>query len=205
MSRHKKKNNEASNTIINNTKIDYDKLAEAIVCANIKLKEQEKADEKNAKDAKEKEWHKIIGIKDYPDSEKFFKRKIHEIRNDISLQLHIVFFQEKNAKYDVVTFGLLKIATASVFNLCKLILYIFTLKFLVATFFTMSNKEWIFNFNPVNLLYAFLIFFISRIFRVASFEIKNITDRNYLIGILSATTCFFAMIISIIALVKGGL
>lgn len=203
MSRHKKKNNGNSNTIINNAEIDYDKLAEAIVRANIILKEQEKADENNTIDAKEKEWHKIIGVKDYPDSEKFFKRKIHEIRNNISLLLHIVFFKEKNAKYDVATFGLLQMATICVFSLCKLILYVLTLLFLVATFFTLSNKEWIFYFNPVYLLYAFLTFFFSRIFRVASFEIKNITDRNYLIGILSATTCFFAMIIAILALVKG--
>jgi len=203
MSRHKKKNNGNSNTIINNAEIDYDKLAEAIVRANITLKEQEKADENNTIDAKVKEWNKIIGVKDYPDSEKFFKRKIHEIRNDISLLLHIVFFKEKNAKYDVATFGLLQMATICVFSLCKLILYVLTLLFLVATFFTLSNKEWIFYFNPVYLLYAFLTFFFSRIFRVASFEIKNITDRNYLIGILSATTCFFAMIIAILTLVKG--
>lgn len=203
MSRHKKKNNGNSNTIINNAEIDYDKLAEAIVRANIILKEQEKADENNTIDAKVKEWNKIIGVKDYPDSEKFFKRKIHEIRNDISLLLHIVFFKEKNAKYDVATFGLLQMATICVFSLCKLILYVLTLLFLVATFFTLSNKEWIFYFNPVYLLYAFLTFFFSRIFRVASFEIKNITDRNYLIGILSATTCFFAMIIAILTLVKG--
>lgn len=203
MSRHNKKNHGNSNTIINNTEIDYDKLAEAIVSANNKLKEQEEYDKKKNSYANQKELNKIIGIKEYPITKNIFKHKLHEIRNNFSVLFHIIFFKEKNAKYDVVTFGLLQFATVSIFSICKYFLYLFTLVLLIMTFIVVSNEELIFNFQPVYFLYASLIFLFSRIFRVAEFEIKHITDRNYLIGILSATTCFFAMLVAIIALFTG--
>ncbi len=201
--KNKKAISTATTTINNNIELDYDKLAEAIVRANKRIKEQDELVVKENDDISRKEWQKIIGYKEYAKSESRLKRKVHKFRNGFSILWHMITFKEKNAKYDVATFGLLQLATVIVFNICKWLLYLLSLLILIMSFFTLQDKVFVFNFRPFLLFYFIPTFLFSRLFRMAAFEINHITDRNYLISILSATTCFFAMIVAIIALFKG--
>lgn len=198
--KNKKKQSSAVTTINNNIELDYDKLAAAIIRAHERIKEQDELS-KSAKDATAKaDWHRIIGYKEYPENENALKRIFHSIRNTLSILWHIIFFKEKNAKGDTATFALLKLVTSFIFSLCKWFLFVLSFVCLIATFLCFSDKSATLRSPPTYFMLSLLSFTISRVFRMAAFEIDKLTDRNYLIGILSATTCFLALIVAIIAL-----
>lgn len=192
-------------TIIVNQEIDYDKLATAIVKAqkiiddkqNIALEEQKEHELEN--------WHKAIGYKDYnDDNAKFHIIKIaHGIRNFFSVLFHFIFFKRKNATSDTVTFGLLQMATSGIFAICHFSLSMLALFLVLYSLITIDETKLIFEFKLPFLIYGFLSFLFSRFFKIASFEMDNIKDKNYMITIFSATTCFFAMVFALIALFKG--
>lgn len=191
-------------TIIVKQEIDYDKLANAIVKAkkiieadeNKKIEEQEKQTREN--------WQKAIGYKKYNDDKaKFYTKAGHRIRNFFSVLFHLIFFSGKKATSDTVTFGLLQMATLGIFQLCNMILVFLTLLLIFVSFIMVKEKEFIFKFQPIYLLYALPTFLFSKYFKIACFEIANLKDRNYVIAIFSATTCFFAMVFALIALFKG--
>lgn len=69
---------------------------------------------------------------------------------------------------------MLQFATSSLFDIIQLLLYIITVFIVVAVI--QNNK-------PIWLIYGLGSFTFARMFRVASFEIDNIKDRQYLIAI----------------------
>ena len=56
--------------------------------------------------------------------------------------------------------------------------------------------------DVVIIVWAFPIFLLSRIFRMASYEIDRIKDYNYLFGLFATVTSIISIVIAIIAIVK---
>ena len=56
--------------------------------------------------------------------------------------------------------------------------------------------------DVVIVVWAFPIFLLSRIFRMASYEIDRIKDYNYLFGLFATVTSIISIVIAIIAIVK---
>ena len=56
--------------------------------------------------------------------------------------------------------------------------------------------------DVVIVVWAFPIFLLSRIFRMASYEINQIKDYNYLFGLFATVTSIISIVIAIIAIVK---
>lgn len=191
-------------TIIVKQEIDYDKLADAIVKAQKIIKDDENEEIKEQEKQKRENWQKAIGYKKYDDDKaKFYVKAGHRVRNFFSVLFHFIFFSEKKATTDTVTFGLLQMTTSGIFKLCSTILILLTLLFILKSFAMIQENEFIFKFQPIYLGYALPTFMFSKFFKIASFEIVNLKDRNYVIAIFSATTCFFAMVFALIALFKG--
>ena len=73
-----------------------------------------------------------------------------------------------------------------------------TIFFIIAGVYSLEKKT--FAFSLVPFLYAIIAFIFGRIFRIAKFEIEKMTDRNYMLSILSAVTALIAMILALVAL-----
>lgn len=56
--------------------------------------------------------------------------------------------------------------------------------------------------DVVIIIWAFPIFLLSRIFRMAGYEIDRIKDYNYLFGLFATVTSIISVVIAIIAIVK---
>ena len=183
--------------------LDYDKLAQAIISAHKQIKEaEEDAVEKKAAEELST-WKNIYGIKDYDVKCNKMLKKIHNLRNDISMFFHFIFFKRKNIQDDLITFGLMKYFTGALFIASKFFLAFLTVVFLISSLGTLQQHQFIVKFQPLFLGFAFLFFLLSRACRIAAYEVEHIKDRGYLLTIFSAITCFFAMLLSLAALLKG--
>lgn len=203
MSKQKNRKNKQKSVIVKQNVIipetfDYQKFADAIVKAQLEVKEKD--DELNKQKIEETkiEWQKIIGYKEYSDDKKWFIKRLYELKNSIVMFWHLLFFKKKNAKYDVATVAILKLFLSVIFGIFKFLLYVLTIALFVSSFYSFAEK--VFAFNGLPLCYAFLSFVIARLIRIAQFEIENMKEREYLIGILSAVTSFVAMLLALLAL-----
>lgn len=191
----KKQQSKLHNYIENiNVDIDYDKLAKAIVSAQNQVDEDKVKEQERQTEERLKEWHKIVHYKEYSENSGKIKIFLYNIRNAACGFYALITFKRKNAKNDSTTFVLLQSATSNLFSAIKWILYVITIFIVLAV---------IQNHKPVWLIYGLGSFTFARIFRVASFEIDNMKDRQYLIAIFSAITSFLALIIAIIVLFRG--
>ncbi len=168
-------------TIVNN-EIDYDKLTKAIVDANV----QKNTEEDN--ESKSKERLTFFG---------FFK-----------LIYYIVF--NKKQSNGTMTSGLLSGLIALAFNgLAILGLIIF-----VCGIFAIANiiKSCVWqselianNVAVISLTIAFVVIvgMFSLIFRAAANEMAKEKDRNYVVAVFSGIVSFAALVVALVALLKG--
>lgn len=179
------------------TDIDYDKLAEAIVKAHKKIKSQEEKETEDKRNAERQEWLKIIGCKDYPDNEKWLRRKRHEFKSNCAVLKSLFTFKRKDAKTPRLSFELMRLGAVAVYGLCEVLLYLFALLLSVSAVMANENiAEMCFFFA-----YGFVAVLFARIIRIARFEIDNIKDREMLNTIFSATMAFIGVILAVIALI----
>ena len=193
MSRRKSKNNNIQTRVQNVIEIDYDKLAEAIVNAHQQIDKNKIIEQERKRKEELKEWHKIVNYREYNDNLGKIKIILCNIRNAMCGFWALINFNRENAQNDFTTFSLLQFATEILFNIIKWFFY--TTSFLVFLYAIQNSKYLL-------IVYSLLIYTFARIFRIASFEIANIKDRQYIIAIFSAITSFIALIIAIIAFFK---
>ena len=179
---------------------DYQKFAEAMVNAQLKAKEKEDGVNAQKNNADIEKWQKMLGYKEYADNEKWYLKWFHNLKNFVGVFLHLLFLKKENATFDFATLVLLQLFLNAVFGVIKWTLYILA-GFL--TFLTVySPEKGIFAFNALPLIYSCLLFVLARLVRIAQFEIENMEERGYLIGMLSAVASFVAMVIALFALLK---
>lgn len=200
-----KSNNNFRNTNTNvkydsKIEVDYDKLAMAIVKAHQISAENEQTNSQKQEQKRKQEWNDIIGYKEYPENEKWFLKRIHSIKNNLTIFVKTIFFKKENAKADYITFSLLKMVLSGLVGLIKLIFYIFVIILLLLTFFRIEDTHIYLAFKIEYLSYAFGFFIIARILRIAVFEVENMKDRTLLMSILSVLISIIAAILSLVAL-----
>lgn len=194
MSKKDKKNQRSTihNYIENiNVDIDYDKLAKAIVIAQNQVDEDKAKEQERQKEERLKEWHKIVHYKECPKNSGKKKTILCGIRNFVWGFYVLMTFKRKNAKNISITFNLLQLVTSIMFSIIKWFLYFIT--FLSVGKVIQGQLVWM-----ICVLESIIF---ARFFRVASFEIDNMSDRQYIIAIFSATTSFLALVIAVIALI----
>lgn len=178
------------------SEIDYEKLTDAIVKSqeiveDCKQKKAEQTDENNYL-----EWRKKLGIKEYPENENFIKKLFHDICNIFKIYWSFMTFKNKDVNDDLITFNLMKMSLTAIFTTFQYFLYLIYLSTII-----MAIMSDIVMWNYI--IIASMSFVFAQLFRISEMEIEKIRDRNYLISILSAVTCFIAMIVAIISLFKG--
>lgn len=191
-----KQANVLSISIPNN--LDYQKLADAIVDAQMRAKEIEKCELEKETQKKQDEWKKILGYKEYPVSKFKFVNGFYNFINHIKVLLRIIFFKKEHAKFGVATALILNLSIKVVLSVIEKVMYIIAGILTVVSFYSFGEE--IFTFNCGCFFLAIVLFVVARAIRIAKFEIDNIHDRNYLIGLSSAVSAFAAMILAIASL-----
>ena len=178
---------------------DYKKLSNAFYDAH-KLAEEKKQKEYNEQREKAiAEWQKNLGYIEYDKNEKKCKKLCHNIRNGVVVFFKMMTLKREYAKTDVTTLSLLRMSLNSVLALIKWSLYLLSVILVVSSFYSF-NKNIFIPFEIAFVMYGFIAFVIGRLVRVAQFEVEHISEREYLLGLLSAVTSFVAVIIALIAL-----
>ena len=163
--------------VITNALIEYDKQKEQEAQEKIK-KEQEAFD-------------KSLGIK--------------AGRHKFVAALKLLFRPKKYAKGVQANSELTKSVLKGFYKLIEWVLLLLSI-FLIACIplqFLIPNvpiAAW--YIDVLIAIWAIPIFLLSRIFRIASYEIERIKDYNYLFGLFATVTSIISVVIAIIAIVK---
>lgn len=108
------------------------------------------------------------------------------------IQNHKVVFSEKTDKINDQALKLWILLLLSIFMIAAILL-----QFIIPD---APIVAW--YIDVVIIVWAFPIFLLSRIFRMASYEIDRIKDYNYLFGLFATVTSIISIVIAIIAIVK---
>lgn len=205
-----RKNKKNKNTINNNPNIasqnslTAEEMKNIIVEAMLEV-EKRKSQDEIAKQEKEFEERKeILGIKDYIGDDKIRFRRVKQFFNVFYVFFKLSFIPKKKIKGNWATIVLLKFFLKMFFNIAMfgftvfsilLLLYI-PLQYFVDSISTLSLLECVSNISLASLLFIF-----SRLFRVASVEIDNIDDRNYLFGVFASITSIVSIIIAVVSII----
>ncbi len=201
MSKRKKKSNKHIFEV-SVANIDYEKLADAIFQAQQRAKAEDKRLADVEYKQRKKQWCDIMHYKEYPESKNKIVSWFHEARNFIVLFWQIIWFKKKDAISDVATKILLQMTLSAILGIIKWLLYAGVILMLGASF-CVADKKAIIPVDFVYFIYAILFFLLARIVRMAQYEAENITEREYLLGILSAVTSFVAMVLAVVALFRA--
>lgn len=206
MAKKNKKNKNASSNNVNIVlpeSLSADEMKNIFVEAMLEV-EKRKSKVEEEKAAKElKEWQDSIGVKFYPKKKKIRFRWFKRTWNDIVVFFKMCFVSKDKIKGDRATTGLLKFFLGLIFELMKAALVLCSIA--LATFIPLQYL--IDGITPLKVQenifiggFAILIFMLSRLFRIAGFEIEKIDDKNYLFGVLASITSIISIVVAIIAI-----
>lgn len=167
-------------TIINN-EIDYDKLAEAIV----KAKE---GNESSSDEVQEKA----------------------KLTLSVVLKLFWNIIINKNQSNGTATSGLLELLISFMFNALAVISLLVLILGSISAGIVILNFTWsleLFFGNVTAILITVIAFIVIALFvlmfRAAANEMDKEKDRNYIVAVFSAIVSFAALIVALVALLKG--
>lgn len=200
----KRKKNKRKQTmpvnIVLPSNISADEMKRIIADGLMKFEEQKKRQEKAAKALQREEWRRTIGFKDFSNV-KAPKRWILQFFNTVHAIWKICFASPKDIKGDRVTFGLMQMILSFLFACLSGILLAISVAFLIAPIglFLVGLRGISWGIALSSLLFSLAAFLLFAMFRIASFEVDNLEDRNY---ILMLFTCVTGIVAIIVALVK---
>lgn len=201
--RNKTTQNANKQIMSNVTEIDYDKLAQAIVKAHQTIKENEEKERKKQKELDQIEWNKLIGYTE--NNEKiFFKRVRHNFRNMCNRLKFLIRYNSDKYQKDNMIFNIIGILTEDVLGImeigCIAVAVVIIIGYICNCIFDYQSGLAIFLY--IILLIDSIVFMVFGILcRVAKKQVEFLKEKDQLISIFSAMTCFVAMILAIISLI----
>lgn len=203
--KQKKKNKNVPKIILSPPEnISAEEMQHIIARAIVEAEEIKEQQDKKRKEAELKEWQNTIGYKKYNNDCKLFQG-IRTLINMLVCLAKISFISKKKIQGNRTSRILIQTALYAFFAVANWILLFMSIVSLVLGAFALfssqlSSSTWVMGVYFV--LFSVPFFLISRMFRIASFEIEKTTDNNYLFTMFAAVTAIVSIIISIIALVK---
>ena len=173
--------------------VETELIAKAIVEAYETIENNKRKHKADLEKMALQEWKESTGQKDYPENEKWLKKRWHIVTNNFAEVWHFLFFKAKDAKDLKTTLGLMKLAVSAMFGVCKWIVYIISAAMLAAPFVNGADVV-------SSVLFAIAVWVIARAFRIAVFEIDNNRDANLLISIFSGCLSLVAVVVAIVAI-----
>ena len=171
---------------------DYDKLAEAIVKAEIKANENLKNMEKEEDIKKLEEWRLTTGYN--PGNKLSYITSIFKL----------MFVKKKDIKDDRTTLAFIKVSTEVMILIGECFLYLFC----VANLCIFINPSMISSNNYATtristLVMAIPVFVFARMLRISRFEIDNMENKDHLNAIVGSFMGVIGTIIALISLFRG--
>ena len=209
MAKDKKKNKKQNKSEVKQAPpitLSGEDLQHLIAHAIIEADEIKEEALRKQQDAELLEWRVATGYKEFSDKSKFL-RSVKTFFNRFWCFIKLCFVPSKAIKGDRASFALMKLFLCAFFGFAKWILGLSSLMFIlygIILFFAPETMPvlWISNIGLIVL--GITVFFLSRMFRMASIEIEKIEDRNYLFGLFASVASIVSIVIAIIAVVKGG-
>ena len=176
--------------------IDYDKLAEAVVKANIEAIKQYKQLEENQIEEQDIAWRKIVGDVPYEGDNKFYKA-IDKVVLPSIVCWKLATFKEKNITRDYGLRALYKMCCSFLLFLYEWFFYALAICVPICILFLQKHL-----FAPVIALGTLILFIlIARMIRVAKLEKKNCKDKKLVLSTFNAIVSFTAMVFAIVAII----
>lgn len=206
-----KKNKKNKNTTSNNVNIvlpdslSAGEIKKILVEAMLEVEKRKTEAEQEKAEKELKEWQDSLGIKNYTNDEKICFRNARQVFNVLGAFFRLSFISKKKIKGDMATTALLKFFLTIVFDVAKLALTVLTVilvllipfQYIIDSISILSISQNIF----VGCL-AFMSFVLSRLFRIASVEVENIDDKNFLFGVFASITSIISIVVATISIFK---
>ncbi|MBR4420829.1 MAG: hypothetical protein IKT32_08105 [Clostridia bacterium] len=177
-----------------NVEIDYEKLAKAIVTAQNIVKEQEQKKEAELL-AQEKK-------KDKKQNKKGFFNRIKLLYGLFTNKI-----DTKGEATSMIMPGVTSIMALIFSKIFSFVSFLLLIGSVLLAVFSMSweNAQIVSNivFLLVSIAVTIIIFFFSFIFKIVANDINKTEDKHYVLSVFSALAGFGALIVSLVALLKG--
>lgn len=185
--------------------LSADEIKNILVDAMLEVENKKTEAQKDQADKDLKEWRESLGIKEYPKDAKIRFHRAKQFFSMFGAFFRLSFISKKKIKGDRATTSLLKFFLVIIFDLAKFALMVWSvLLVLLIPLQYIVNSISILTI-PQNILvfcFAILSFILSRLFRIASVEIENIDDKNYLFGVFASITSIVSIIVAIVSIFK---
>lgn len=186
-------------------------IANAIVEAD-NIKKQQEIEQKQEEKT---EWMKALGYYDHsadaPCKSKIINsiiRKLLQMCNTIKRAFNLIFVSADAIKGTRTTFILLKAVISDFFSFMKWIFescaVLLAATILFQEFNPRNDAPLSWGMCVIGFIVAFVTYYISRLFRIASIEADKLEDQNYILGLFASITSIVSIVIAIIAIVRGG-
>ena len=180
--------------------VTRDDLHKIIVKALLEYDQRKKELEKNDSENELKDRHELIGYKDYS-NRKGLSRLVLTFVNRVRVFFRILFMPKKKIKGDFATTSLMKFAVALLFSATKWALWVFSfgavLSYPVSLLLPNASRIELIEY-PSYFCFGIIAFIFAQLFIIASIEIENMEDRNYVVDIFAAVAAIVAIIVSIV-------
>ena len=175
-----------------NVEIDYEKLSDAIAKAQVKADEdKEKKEHEKNREAIEK-WQNTIGLKE----EKTFSY--------VKAFFRMLCLKKKDIDGDRITTTLLMFIAKGIMQFVMLCMFLLMVVSIVGIFVIGSYTNGNITLARIELLMvSFMCFTFGNLFRISSYEIEKMENKDYLNTILTSILAILGTVIAIISLVKG--
>lgn len=180
--------------IENDVEIDYDKLALAIV----KAKQIEKQNEEQEKIAALAKWRKEMGYNEHADK-KGLIRKVLRFFNWIKVTWNLMFISEKKHIEASPTVALIQEGMVKFFQLIQWTLTAMAVCLIGLIIFSPDVEYTIIQYFLLA-VYAIISFVFSRIFRLMAIEVKQMSNREQVLGIFAAVLAVVPLIEMVVKL-----
>lgn len=195
-----------SKEIIFSTPISADELKRVIAEALVEAEELKTQKVREQKEQELRERWKVVKYKDYNDKPKSV-RWLFRFCNDVNVVIRLCFIPKDRIKGDLVNSIFLKTMLGGIFGGGRFLFGIISLllfAYIPAQYFIkqIPSTSWIVNVGVAVL--SVILFLDSRMFRIASIEIKKSQDVNFIFGMLASLSSILSIIIAIIAIIVAG-
>ena len=180
-----------------NNEIDYDKLAEAIVKAQQKAKEQQIKEKEQAFI----EWRAELGYKEHNDKHGL-RKMLLVIGNRFIYAFRLMFVSKKRKIETSFSAIFLQTLLVGFFNFLKLATLISSILFIGFIFYHPEIDFEKHDYIVLSVL-AILSFLYSRLFRLISIEIDQMNDKEQLLSLFTAVVAIIPLVEIVFNFLKG--
>ena len=201
MSKNKKHRSEATVNIVIPNNASAKEISHIIADGLMEFEERKQQQEKEAKRLRHEEWQRALGVKDFSNVKRPLKWWL-QFWNRAKVAFKVCIIPGKHIKGDGATFSVMQMILAMFFGVLNWLLLLSSVfLFLCVPILLASNSLPIPGWTVANCLsFGVYAFIFSRVFRIVTFEIMNIEDRNYLFGVFTCVASIVSAVAAVTAL-----